>query len=136
MKRVLNVVVINDNQFDDDVVHVFSLLEADSLSESCETSQNEHLSDHFFLNLSHMRFSFKLDVNLHVQNSYRDRELLDDLFYVDNDRHVKKSVIANQMKQLILDQRETCVVSTYSLLAHDVCLFQCFAIVCRIRVVD
>ncbi len=83
-----------------------------------------------------MIFSFKLDVNLHAQNSYRDQEFLNDYFYVDNDRHVKTFVIASQMKQLILDQREACVVSTCSLLAHDVCLFQCFAIVCRTRVVD
>jgi hypothetical protein len=82
---------------------VFNLLEADFSSEDCETNQNEHLSDHFFLNLSHMRFSFKLDVNLHVQDSYRDQKLLDDLFYVDNNRHVKAFVIASQMKQLILD---------------------------------
>jgi hypothetical protein len=53
-----DVAVINDNQFDDDVVHVFNLLEADLSCEDCETSQNEHLSDHFFWNFSHMRFSF------------------------------------------------------------------------------
>ncbi len=66
MKHVSNVAVINDNRFDDVVVHVFSLLETNLSNEDCDTSQNEYLSDHFFLNFSHMRFSFKLNVNLHA----------------------------------------------------------------------
>ncbi len=95
MKRMSDVAVINDDRFNDDVTHVFSLLEADFSNEDRETNQNKHLSDHFFLNLSHMRFSFKFNVNLHAQDSYRDRELLNDFFYVDNNRHVKAFVIAS-----------------------------------------
>ncbi len=58
MKRVLNVVVVNNNQFNDHVIHVFNLFEADFSNEDHESSENEHLSDHFFLNFTHVRFSF------------------------------------------------------------------------------
>ncbi len=58
MKRVLNVVVVNDDQFNNDVIHVFNLLEANFSDEDHESNENEHLSNHFFLNLTHVRFSF------------------------------------------------------------------------------
>ncbi len=58
MKRMINAVVVNDNRFNDDVIHVSNLLEVDFLDEDRETSQNKHLNDHFFLNFSHVRFSF------------------------------------------------------------------------------
>ncbi len=61
-----NVIVINDCQFDNDVIHVFNLLEVDVSNEDNESSQNEHLSRHFFLNFSHMRFSFKFDIDFHI----------------------------------------------------------------------
>jgi hypothetical protein len=58
MRRMSRAAVISDDKFDDDVVHVFNLLEADLSCEDDELSQNKHLSDHFFLNFSHVRFSF------------------------------------------------------------------------------
>ncbi len=58
MKRVSNIVVVNDDQSNDDVIHVFSLLEANSSNEDCESNENEHLNDHFFLNFAHVRSSF------------------------------------------------------------------------------
>ncbi len=58
MKRVSSVAVIDDDRFNDDVIHMSSLLEADSSDEDRESNENEHLSDHFFLNLAHVRFSF------------------------------------------------------------------------------
>ncbi len=48
MKRMSNFAVINDNRFNDDVVHVFNLFEADFSCEDCETNQNEYLNDYFF----------------------------------------------------------------------------------------
>ncbi len=48
MRRVSSVVVVDDDQFNDDVIHVFSFLEADFSDEDHESSENEHLSDHFF----------------------------------------------------------------------------------------
>ncbi len=58
MKRVSSVVVVNDDRFNDDVIHVFNLLETDFSNEDRESNENEHLSDHFFLNFAHVRFSF------------------------------------------------------------------------------
>ncbi len=58
MKYMSNVVVVNDDRFNNNVIHVFNLLEADFSNEDREMSQNKHLNDHFFLNLSHVRFSF------------------------------------------------------------------------------
>ncbi len=58
MKRVSNIAVVNDDRFNDDVIHVFSLLEADFSDEDRESNESEHLSDHFFLNFAHVRFSF------------------------------------------------------------------------------
>jgi hypothetical protein len=58
MKRVSSAAVVDDDRFNDDVIHVSSLLETDFSDEDCESSENEHLSDHFFLNLAHVRFSF------------------------------------------------------------------------------
>ncbi len=51
-------VVVNDDRFNDDVIHVFSLLEADFSDEDYESNENEHLSNYFFLNFAHVRFSF------------------------------------------------------------------------------
>ncbi len=48
MKRMSNAVVVDDDQFNDDVIHVFNLLEADFSNEDHETSQNKHLNDRFF----------------------------------------------------------------------------------------
>ncbi len=58
MRRMSNAAVVDDDRFNDDVIHVSSLLEADFSNENRESSENEHLSDHFFLNLVHVRFSF------------------------------------------------------------------------------
>ncbi len=54
MKRVSSVAVVNDDRFNDNVIHVFNLLEADFSNEDRESSESEHLSDHFFLNLAHV----------------------------------------------------------------------------------
>ncbi len=58
MKRVSSVTIVDDDQSNDDVIHVSSLLEADFSDEDRESSESKHLSDHFFLNLAHVRFSF------------------------------------------------------------------------------
>ncbi len=58
MRRVLSVAVVNDDRFNDDVIHVFNILEADFSDEDRESNENEHLNDLFFLNLAHVRFSF------------------------------------------------------------------------------
>ncbi len=58
MKRVSSAVVVNDDRFNDDVIHVSNLLEADFSNENRESSESEYLSDHFFLNLAHVRSSF------------------------------------------------------------------------------
>ncbi len=58
MKCVSSVVVVNDDRSNEDVIYVFNLLEADFSDEDHESNENEHLSDHFFLNLAHVRFSF------------------------------------------------------------------------------
>ncbi len=48
MKRMLNNIVVNNNRFNDDVIHVFNLLEADFSNEDREMNQNKHLNNHFF----------------------------------------------------------------------------------------
>ncbi len=58
MKRVSNAVVVNDDRFNDDVIHVFNLLEQDFSDKNRESNKNEYLNDHFFLNFAHVRFSF------------------------------------------------------------------------------
>ncbi len=60
MKRVSNVVVVNDDRFNDDVLYVFSFLEANSSNENHESSKNEHLNDHFFWILCTWDFHFSL----------------------------------------------------------------------------
>ncbi len=72
MRCMSSVVIVDDDSSNDDVIHVFSSLKADLLNEDRETSQSKHLSDHLFLNLSHMRFLFQLNVDLYVQNTYDD----------------------------------------------------------------
>jgi hypothetical protein len=58
MRRVSSAVIVDDDQFNNDVIHVSSLLEADLSNEDRESNESEHLSDHFFLNFAHVRFSF------------------------------------------------------------------------------
>ncbi len=58
MKRVSSAAVVNDDRFNNDIIHVFNLLKADFSDEDRESSESEHLSDHFFLNLAHVRSSF------------------------------------------------------------------------------
>ncbi len=58
MKRESSVVVVDNDRFNNDVIHVFSFLEADFSDEDRESSESKYLSDHFFLNLAHVRFSF------------------------------------------------------------------------------
>jgi hypothetical protein len=58
MKRMSDVAVVNDDRFNYNVIHVSSLFETDLSNKDRETSQSKHLSDHFFLNLLHVRYSF------------------------------------------------------------------------------
>jgi hypothetical protein len=45
---VSSAAVVNDDRFNNDVIHVSNLLEADSSDEDHESNKNEHLNNHFF----------------------------------------------------------------------------------------
>ncbi len=51
MRRVSSAAVVDDDRSNDDAIHVSSLLEAGPSGEDRESSESEHLSDHFFLEL-------------------------------------------------------------------------------------
>ncbi len=69
MQRISNDRCVNDNKSDYRFVNQSCSNKTRFSNEDDETRQRQRLSDHFFLNVLDVSFSFELDVDLHFQNA-------------------------------------------------------------------